>query len=188
MLTGRAHPLPVVMLAFSIALGMSGCVAPTPDPTPSTSAAPSASPLFDSDEEALAAATEAYAAYQAALDRGFATWESDNLQDVAVDPALQTAVDDVAEYREQGRRQIGSVLAEKISFLGPDIRAGDEITQVYACLNVSQVDVVDSAGQSTVVPGRPERYPVVATFQWFADEGLFKVSDEEVWEGDNFCD
>ena len=66
MLTGRAHPLPIVVLAFSIALGMGGCVAPTPDPTPSTSAAPSASPLFNSDEEALAAATEAYAAYLAA--------------------------------------------------------------------------------------------------------------------------
>ena len=57
---------PVSALAIVISLMLGGCVpsAPAASPTPE----PSSTPVFASEEEALAAAEEAYAAYLAVID------------------------------------------------------------------------------------------------------------------------
>ena len=192
MLTGRAHPLPVVMLAVSIALGMSGCVAPTPDPTPSTSAAPSASPLFDSDEEALAAATEAYAAFQSAVDAEFMREGKSELDELAIDPALTEARADIEAFHSEGKTQTGSVVvrAAKLESRSPG-SAGlppDSSIRVYVCLDVSAVNVLDRSGQSTVKADRPVAYPFVVTAAWSQAQNALVVEGDEVWEGENFCD
>ena len=58
-----------VLAMLLAAFMLSGC-ASTPVPTP-TSATPTVAPVFATEEEALAAATEAYAAYQELIDRIF---------------------------------------------------------------------------------------------------------------------
>ena len=59
------RPIAVLAAAFVLA-ALSGCVQTTEKPTPTPTAA--ATPAFASDEEALAAAEKAYAAYLAVLD------------------------------------------------------------------------------------------------------------------------
>ena len=186
MLTGRAHPLPVVMLAFSIALGMSGCVAPTPDPTPSTSAAPSASPLFDSDEQALAAATEAYAAYLAASDLvGQGGWQ--NLEAVAAFVNTEALAADTAvadRYREAGYVQSGATSFDSVRV--QQVQSNEVVA--YLCLDATQVDVVDATGVSIVNRSQARRGEFLISFTpVLNDPERLLVGRSEVWSGADFC-
>ena len=186
MLTGRAHPLPVVMLAFSIALGMSGCVAPTPDPTPSTSAAPSPSPLFNSDEEALAAATEAYAAYLAASNAvGQGGWQT--LFPIEALVTEEALADDVAlaeMYRAQGYVQAGATTFDSLAVQSYDASGAT----AYLCLDASQADLLDASGTSVVDRDQPRRVPLEVEFTLAPEmSSELLVGRSEVWSGKNFC-
>ena len=188
MLTGRAHPLPVVMLAFSIALGMSGCVAPTPDPTPSTSAAPSASPLFDSDEEALAAATEAYAAYLAlgtevAGDGGL---NPERMSEVTTGEAYDQELATFTSMAQSGQRGQGAQTFDSVSLQSSDLSGQNLI--VYLCLDTTKTQIIDATGTVVDDPARPVRFPLQVSFLpgRGADRELI-VALSESWAGVNFC-
>ena len=185
MLTGRAHPLPVVVLAFSIALGMGGCVAPTPDPTPSTSAAPSASPLFNSDEEALAAATEAYAAYLTAADQsGQGGWlDSSALQPLQTDEAFADDVAIAKKFSALGYLQLGASSFDSLKVQQVDVF---EVI-AYLCLDVTQVDVVDATGASIVDRSQPRRLPLEVSFTPSDERDSLVFGGSEVWSGETFC-
>ena len=190
MLTGRAHPLPVVMLAFSIALGMSGCVAPTPDPTPITSAAPSPSPLFDSDEEALAAATAAYAAYLAAADAVTAAGARDvtPLAPFLTPAYFESQLAGYQEFAAKGLRTTGAT-----TFQPPKVQSvvttddGNAEVLIYLCVDVSAVLVVDVAGSNVTPPDRTDQYPLLVTLRGADRSTTLRVQNSETWTGANFC-
>lgn len=180
--------LPAVTLVLVAALAVSGCTPDKPAPVPSVSQ--SGTPLFASDEEALAAAEEAYAAYLAVSDRilmdGGANPE--RLLEVATSSVLEAQLDGFETAAANGWRSTGGTVVGNVSLERYDPNEIEATVLVYACIDVSLVDVLDSSGHSVVSEARPNRTPVESTFD--ASEttaSRLLLSGEIPWSGANFC-
>ncbi len=143
------------MLALALA---AGCT-PTPEPTPTPTG-------FASDAEAFRAAEETYRAYVDALNQVdlrdpktfepvFAWTTGDAL---ATDKKSFTAMH-ADGWQMTGKSRVESVRGQEV--------VGDNITAV-ACLDVSDVAIVDAEGVSQVEPDRNERYGFLLTFSMAA--------------------
>ncbi|CAN5218630.1 hypothetical protein BH11ACT5_BH11ACT5_17260 [soil metagenome] len=162
-------------------MGLTGCVgaggertqAPTPSPTP----------VFASDEAALAAAEVAYGAYLAGLDGALATLDHAGLEDVASGRALAEALDSVEGFREDEFRLTGQSSYDSASL----IHAEDGYVEIYACWDISGTDIVDESGTPILIRDRPLRYPMQVSLEWVLSKSALVVSEAEVWDGENFC-
>lgn len=157
------------------------------DPIPTLPPTPSATPIFASEEEALAAAEDAYAAYQAAVDLALQTLDSSGLEDVATGAALETAIGSVEEFDQSGRHQVGSTQVRSIAPVDlSSMLEGDatDIAQIYACIDLSKVSVVAADGDVAQSP--LAILPMIVGLTWGG--GRLLVAEEEVWDGSNFCD
>ena len=171
-----------VALVVAIGLTASGCATDDPAPRPSTST--SAAPLFASDEEALAAAEEAYAAYVAVTDRVFASGgaELSALNTVATGKQLLLDTADLSEAARMGYRSEGETTFEKVT-LQSYSDTDDAAVIVYLCEDVSAVNVVDSNGVSVVSPDRPNRVMYEVTFDRSDTDSKLLVEFREPWGG-----
>jgi hypothetical protein len=182
----RTGPL---LAAAALLLALAGCVPTAPHPSASPSA--SATPAFASDAETLAAAEKAYAAYESAVDRSLQTTSTIGLAEVAMGDALKTARSSVNSFQRAGRTQRGNSRIEKVT--GADLSAltaggtSGDVAQIYACLDVSMVEVLDATGASVSVPGRQTIFPTLVSLAWSSKDGKLLVSEESVWDGKNFC-
>ncbi len=169
-----------VLAVIGVVLLLAGCVQTgTKD---ASTPAPSVTPVFASEEEALAAAEEAYAAYQAAADQALQSLTTGDLESVATGVALDGALKSIQSFVAKGQRQIGSSTIDTLSIA----RFDNTELQLYACLDLSTTDIVDAQGNSVLSEGRTVRYPLIVTLVVDANEKLL-VESEEVWTGENFC-
>lgn len=190
--SGYGDPMPIrrsaAPLALLAALSLAGCTAPDPEPTPTV--APTTEPLFASEEEALAAAEEAYSAYVDMADL--------LLSESGVDPErLRPLVgDQLYERQEAGFKQaaasglIGTgqtnFLVDRVQAVDLEASVGEQVIAAYVCRDVSGVDILDSDGNSVVSEDRVSILPVeVAWSRGSANELV--VSRDDVWSGENFC-
>jgi hypothetical protein len=174
--------------ALAVALLLSGCV-PTPTP-PSSTPKPTATPVFASEAEALAAATKAYAAYQRVLDQAFSTYDTSRLTQVSSGSALSKAKASAMEYERAGKHQTGLAAIDKVSFVNSPLDSPQSDSfdaQAYLCLDLSDVDVLGGDGKSVVPPGSDRRFPVVASFKLSRSSQALIVDEDESWSGANFC-
>ena len=175
--------------ALAVALVLSGCM-PTNTPT-RPSLKPSGTPIFASEAEALAAATAAYAAYQNQLDSAFSSYEHSYLQQVASGSALLKAERSVSDYEKLGKRQTGLASIDTMSIVDSPFKLvkNDDSSriQAYLCLDLSQVDVLGSDGNSVVPIGSHRRFPSIASFAWGRASNVLLVDEDESWTGENFC-
>jgi outer membrane murein-binding lipoprotein Lpp len=171
-----------------VSLLLSGCVPPQPVETPSPEA--SVTPIFATDEEALAAATAAYAAYltvsdQIAADGGA---NPERLEPFVTPDQFATASSSFAVYVEKGLRSEGASSFDSVSLTQYD-ESSDVVTiDVYLCLDVSQVRAVDSAGTVVTPVDRINRLPLQIGFE--AKNSLpiaLTLARSEPWSGVNFC-
>lgn len=172
------------------ALALSGCSdQPAPSPTQTvqqTAAQPAATstPMFASDEEALAAGV---AAYQHLLDvevkyvNGEAGAEEEYKHLVTEEtwPDFKRSSD---RLREAGARYVGQMKADPIKL--QQVRQDSASTKVtfYACLDLTQVKVIDSAGQiieHKSIDGRG--YMLVDSV---VEEGTIRISQVRQWSRD----
>lgn len=160
---------------------LSGCV-PQSEPPPEPSPDASVEPVFASDEEALAAAEAAYVEYWRVFDEAFKSGSPAHLADVADGDALATATESVADFVESGHTQVGFTKVEDVELVNHDRQSW---IQIYACVNVSQIDILGSDGNSVVRPGRLDRFPFIADLV-MSESGL-RVTSDELWDGRNFC-
>ena len=173
--------------ALVATFALAGCVS-APTPTPSTSAATDA-PVFASDEEALAAATEAYSAYLKVSDAVGSEGGSnpERYDGVASGPALANASKSAGQFRDMGAHSVGVTSFEvaDLQSWGYDRERGTFVT-LYLCDDVSQVDVFDSNGASIVSPDRPDRTPFEVSLTALVDSEL-QLASKDAWKGGNFC-
>lgn len=140
-----------------IAGAVAGC-APTPAPTPTPTAA------FASEEEAFAKAEEVYRAYIDAL----------NAIDTSDPSTFEPVYEQLTGDAETSTRSTFSELyAENVtvlgstsfdSFEGVSFDRAHTIVGADVCLDVSEVEVVNAAGDSLVSPDRLDRQPMALTF------------------------
>lgn len=186
----RMRSAPALLIGAVVALTLVACVPEDepvrPDPSPT------AEPIFASDEEALAAAEEAYGAFLTVsgeiLSQGGA--EPGRLLAVATQEVYEAESESYAQFAEQGWHSEGVSFVDSVTLQAVDNYAfeGDAAVTVYACLDVSDTDVFDSTGRSVVSENRPDRTPFETTFAYApSTSSLLILSEKTVWSGDNFC-
>lgn len=120
-------------------------------PKPVVSAAPTE--LFPTEEQAYVAAAETYRGYIGALNRvNFADPQS--FEGVFVwltGPALSTERESVSVYHAESLTRTGDTTIVRIE---PESFDGSEVV-IDVCIDVSEVEVVDSNGESIVPADRP---------------------------------
>jgi hypothetical protein len=179
-----------VTLVLVAALAATGC---TPEaPRANEKPTPTSTPLFASDEEALAAAEEAYATYLAVVDRvlGEGGSDPDRLRSSARGEALEQAIADANEFNAKGYRTTGttSLQSTSLQFHNAYAPDGEVVVRAYVCEDVSQVDLLGKDGTSLVSPARPDLTPFEAAFIRSEQGGSLVVSSREVWGDVSVCD
>lgn len=172
-----------VIAALALVLLLSGCV-PTP-PAETPIASPSPTPVFASEEEALAAAEEAYAAYVALADQIFAEGgvNPERLSTVATGAFLEAAIEGFEIVQRDGWRSTGGTTFRDFELQSYSAGTREGVVTAYVCEDVSAVDVFDSSGSSVVSPGRPDSTTLQATFD-LSDQGDLLLSGREAWSNE----
>jgi len=175
-----------VLGVASVAVLLSGCLPPQPvlAPTPE----PTSTPIFASDEEALAAAEAAYGAYVKLSDQIFMEGgvDPERLATVATGTFLAASITSFKTVQSQHLRSSGGTTFDSVDLQKFDGASADSsVVVVYLCEDVSAVDVTDAGGASVVAPNRPSRTRLVVTFDF---AGSLLVSSREPWNiGDTTC-
>ena len=180
----RSAAVAVVLVA---ALAATGCA---PDPAAPHTPAPTSTPLFASDEEALAAAEEAYAAYLAVADQILADGGKapERLLKVATQAVLDSQIEGYATAAKNGWVSKGRTVLDSVSLERYDPHQIKEAISIYGCVDLTAVDVVDATGTSVVSPTRPNRSPFEITLDLVGTPASqLVVSGEKPWTGENFC-
>ncbi|MGN6272145.1 MAG: hypothetical protein ACTHMQ_03555 [Protaetiibacter sp.] len=169
-------PLPLLL----IALALVGCTPTEPMPTPPPT--PSEAPVFASDEEALAAAEEAYAAFLATLDQIFIDGGngSERLLEVASEDVLEQETAGFEQLRAAGFHGTGSTRA-KLTLQSADLVLG-EIT-AYTCDDISETDIVDTNGVSVV----GERSTTTYEYEVVFGGSPLILQSRLPWDGADVC-
>ncbi|MET3768600.1 hypothetical protein ABIB15_001282 [Marisediminicola sp. UYEF4] len=181
----REYPrVPALALAALAVLAVSGCFAAAPVEPPAP--AVSASPVFASEEEALAAATEAYAAYldlgsQVAHEGGV---QPERMAEVSTGNAYEQELEVFAAIRGDSLRGVGEQTFDTVRVQSYDKATGD--VTVYLCLDTSGTKLVDSGGASTATEERTTRFPLEVALT-LGDEGSLLLTESQSWSGSNFC-
>ena len=177
------RPAAAALVLFA-ALAATGC---TPEPAKPHTPAPSSTPLFASDEEALAAAEEAYAAYVAVNDQVYEDGGvgAERLEQVATGAQLEADTLGMNEVARLGYHSSGKTSFDNISLqqYQPDAADGVSVVTVYLCQDVSGIDVFDPSGNSVVLETRPDRTKFEVSFDRAdsASERSLLVSNRSPW-------
>lgn len=152
-------PLRLVSVC-ALALAGAALIACSPEPTPT----PSPTPAFASEEEAFAAAEETYRAYIAALN------EVDLTDPKTFEPVFEHTA---GEFEAGDRENLTTLRAEGLTLSGENVMTGFvpiETSRPFStvlariCVDVSDVAIVDEAGDSQIPPDRPPNYAVDVEF------------------------
>jgi len=182
------HPRLILAVAAvaTAAFVLSGCTTEDPAPVPASDTSPVA-PVFASDEEALAAAEEAYAAYQKTSDAilGDGGKEPDRLLEFATKKQYEIELEGYKQIGIDGFHGVGRSRFDTASLEKFDASGGQPVVSVYLCVDISELDVRDRHDKSVVDKDRVDRSPVEVTFDY--DGGALLVSSRSAWSGANFC-
>ena len=181
---------PALLIVLAATLALVGCV---PDDDPIVlDPDPSVSPIFESDEEALAAAEAAYAEYLEISDQVLNDGgkNPERLLAVVSEELYQQAAEGFESMESGGLHGVGLTRYDSavLQSYFADALPGEQIIAIYVCVDLSGLDVVDANGTSVVSPARIERSPYVVGFASvdFDDPSLL-VSSDEPWDGEDFC-
>ncbi|WP_353814794.1 hypothetical protein [Agromyces sp. SYSU T00266] len=179
----RALPRLAALVITGAVLGLAACAAqsPDPEPTPTTDAADA--PLFANDEEALAAAVEAYEAYLDVEHRIMGPEQApiSSIRPVTTDSFGDELAGQYEELRAAGLHLEGTARIDSAR-LAQIIQDSTAQATLYACSDVSHVRVIDKSGED-VTPVRIDRVPVIIELETKA----MLVAGSTTWTGDDFC-
>jgi len=162
-------------------LTLSGC---TESPPPVGSVpAPSETPVFASDEEALAAAEAAYAKYLEVSDAISADGgaQSGRMEGYMTAEELKNSNDDFVFFETNGLRTQGVSTFDSTELQ----RYDDSEVVVYLCLDVSSVRLVDGGGVDVTPIDRPDRVPLEVFFE--VGESRLLIAASTVWDEASYC-
>lgn len=170
-----------------VAVLLSGCLPQQPTPTPTPK--PRSTPVFATDEEALAAATTAYAAYLAVSDQIAADGgkNPERLEPFVTPEQLPDVLTSFNGYIARGLHAEGQSTFDSTALV--QYEGGTQSSasiDIYLCLDVSKVRVIDESGADVTPADRRNRLPLQIGFESTATTTL-RLARSESWTGDNFC-
>lgn len=171
-----------VTAALAVVLLLTGCSLASPEVAPTPT--PSATPVFASEEEALAAAEEAYAAYVTLADQIFIEGgkNPERLSSVATGEFLEAAIHGYRDVQRNGWHSTGGTVFRHFELQSYSEGAASEILTAYVCEDVSAVDVLDGQGASVVSSSRPDSTTLQVAFDLI--DGAMLISGREAWSND----
>lgn len=165
---------------------VSGCAPAPVEPLKPVTPIPERSDrLFETPEEALAAAEAAYAEYQAMANLIAAEGGKDpeRIAPYVTEEFLETELKGYAIYSENQVRTEGDMTFDSMrmqQFF--TVSEGHTYVAVYACIDVSSTRVINSAG-ADVTPDRPDRVLVEVQFEARGPEPIeMLVAGSDVWD------
>jgi hypothetical protein len=146
----------LVTVAIALVVTLTACTesARIPDAEPSSEGAP----LFASDEEALAAATAAYQEYLAASGQVSSSADLDisPIVDLVTEAYLVNEAATLDQFESRGLRTAGdSILAGSALQQWFESGSGGVTVIIYACVDVSNVRLIDRDGVDVTPADRP---------------------------------
>ena len=194
-----ASVMPSTLLVSLAIVLLSGC---TTTPATTETSAPTAAkipdstqtpPVFASDDEALAAATSAYAAYTTASD-SFITNVSDRADTSIFDSLVSSrylpgVLEGLDDFAKSGRLGLGKSVFDTVSIVSySDAALGQAKVDLYLCADFSGIRVYDTTGQDVTPGSRPDRVPMQVGFVSSENNPPKLLIDrEDSWQGLNFC-
>jgi len=170
------------------ALSVSACAPPSPAKPPKPS--PSSTALFASDEEALAAAEEAYREYLAESDAITSQFGAEPQRiDPFVAPSLREELyTSFAKYSERRLRTQGVSTFDSVQLQSvTDAGSGTNLVDIYVCLDIASVRVFSESGDDVTPQNRADRLPLNLSFSLNENADALWLERSESWSGDNFC-
>jgi hypothetical protein len=177
------------LAALAVAVLLTGCVpqSNTVDPPPE----PTTEPVFASDEEALAAATDAYKAYQSVINQisreGGANPE--RITSVVTADRVDKEISGFSQLAESGRRLVGepTIASTTLQQLFVE-NSGSTTVVIYVCVDPSGARIIDDAGQDVTPAELENPWPREATFRTVSSgDAQLVLADEVAWEGGSLC-
>jgi len=164
--------------------------APAAEGTPAPTAKP---PVFASNDDALAAATAAYAAYTTASDNFLTTVSARG--DLAVFSSsvsseyLPEVLAGLNSFAQSGQLGHGTSAFDTVSVVSySDTSPGYAEVDLYLCADFSDIRVLDGAGTDVTPTTRPGRVPLQVGFvSSESDPTKLLIDREDSWSGQNFC-
>ena len=167
-------------------LALTGCV--DGDRLPTLPPTPTSTPIFASEEEALAAAEAAYAAYNevSALVTSEGGIAPERLAPFVTEAQLQDELETATLYREQGIHTEG-----RASLIRTELQqfseSGDVVDVViYACLDIEAVRVIDASGTDVTPVDRAALVALEIAFEG-REPGPLLLASSDLWSDSSFC-
>jgi hypothetical protein len=179
--------LPLAGLALSAVLVLTGCVSPRPLVMPTS--VPTSTPVFASDEEALAAATAAYAEYLRvedliAQDGGA---KPERLKDLVTAEWFKVELAAFSKFAKTGLRQVGESSFRNATFQSAS--ASSEAPQqvvIYVCADTSKTRFVKADGSEVPTANRVDNLSLEVSFLR-TNTGPLQLDGNQPWSGESVC-
>jgi hypothetical protein len=147
-------------------------------------------PIFSTQEDALNAATKTYQRYFEVSDqiasRGGAGRE--DMTALATPDFLVVTDQGFEEIAANSLHTRGRTSVESVSLQSLRERDGRAEVMIYACVDVTNVAVLNSVGEVVTSPDRPNRLSLVAELISDTQASSNLVLSKNVpWSGDSFC-
>lgn len=187
----RPARVAIAVSAAALALGLSACAPSSPEPSPTPpSTTDAAAPIFESDEEALQAAVEAYERYvEVSSAIGADGGENpERIEEVIDEAILEDALADFEEIRTRQVRTEGASTYDSVSFVQRSESDSRATVELRLCRDVNTLRIIDANGADVTPTDRAERVPtqVIAVSSPGSPDQLV-IGDLETWPGDDFC-
>ena len=162
--TSRSPSVSTIVLTAGL-LALTACTGPEPAPPPKSSP-----PVFENEEQALAAVTETYQEFMRISNTILVEGgvEVDRIDVIVGDELAEFEHGSLIELAAAGKTLVGAptLVSTRISEWYPTPDSLGVIAKAKSCIDLSSVDVLDAAGNSTVRPDRPR------TRTWAYDVGV----------------
>ena len=167
---------------------LAGCASGKPQSLPTETPRSTPTPVFTSDAQALAAATEVYKKYVRA---------SDNIgHDGGADPervrpyvnaaGLQHEIESAQRIADENARGYGYTKVNNTVLQSHEESHGIATVRMYACQDLTGVDLRDAAGTSLIAPDRADFISYVAELRTNS-HGQLVIQSNRYWSGGGIC-
>jgi hypothetical protein len=184
-------PARAVLTACAVVLAagaLAGCTSSHAGAEPTTTAKPTPTPIFTSDADALAAATETYVDYVRASDDighdGGA--HPERIMPYVTPEGLKHEEEVAAKLASEHSRGYGYTKINNTTLQSREESHGVATVTIYVCQDLSDVDVRDANGVSLVSPDRANFIGYVSTLRSSAT-GRLVVASNKYWSGGGIC-
>lgn len=170
------------------AIVLTGCTdttrIPPADPTPTDA------PLFSSDEEALAAATEVYEEYLAAATEASESGGESvaRLSRTSTNAFFEREIASLQEFQSDGSTVSGEPSLRSMTLQQRYVAEEfSEVVVTYVCLDVSEVRILDPNGDDVTSPDRSAFTSLEVEFVAQPDSPTLLINRSEAWRGESQC-